>query len=107
MQKAAERVPWFLTSLGVALLVVGVLLGPAGQIQSHAQTSYGGCSGAACCNGNSGGTGGCCEQNPTLGCSGGNTVCTNANPANFPCTGCSCQAVKDVQSGDYRCVCKG
>jgi hypothetical protein len=60
MKRAAEGVPWFLTSLGVALLAIAVLLAPVGQGQVLATVYHQNCSLNNCCNGNNGGTGNCC-----------------------------------------------
>lgn len=84
MRKVAERVPWFLSSLGVALLVVGLLLGPAGQGQSHAQgTGFGGtCPGESTCD-------------PNSNCKGSFPNCkTNAcDYTNNSCGSCYCELV--------------
>jgi hypothetical protein len=90
VQKAAERVSWFLTSLGLALLVVGVLLGPAGQSKSLA-SGTGGCAnddcgtnGGATCNNTVPNVNGSCHDGGATG------TCDTTYDPNNDCSGCTC-----------------
>ena len=98
MRKVAERVPWLLTSLGVALLVIGVLLGPAGQSQSLAQGTGGGssCAGESVCD-------------PNKNCFGSQiekTCTTNACDSTVDgCGNCTCK-LKQVGLFQFVCQCQ-
>ena len=103
MKRAVEKIPWFLTSLGVALLAIAVLLAPVGQSQALAVIYHVGCEGDYCCNGQ-GGSGNCCGMNPDVGCYAGPLSCVSANESKFHCMSCVCQAV--TVQGKLVCGCR-
>ena len=89
MKKAAKGVPWFLTSLAVALLVVGAVLAPPSQGRAFAKTvgtSAPSCAGFDCGQGN----GNCNSKDPQVnGCGGGSCVANG----NEDCSACGCKCL--------------
>ena len=103
MKRVAETVPWFLTSLGVALLAIAVLLAPVGQGLSRAQGTSGNCSGSSAC-GDFPGTCTGTTPNAAGSCATGN--CGGNPPPNDSCAGCNCTMVMLLINGIWTPSCR-
>jgi hypothetical protein len=86
VKRAVKGVPWFLTSLGVGLLMLGVLLAPVGQKQLRADSNLPGCAGSECGMGN----GNCNSKDPNVGSGCTMGTCASSDP-NVDCSGCTCK----------------